>query len=414
MPLPKPNDGEQKDDWMHRCMGNDTIKKDFEDQKQRIAVCLKQWRDKHPEDKPPADALAAVSVNGAAESQARRLIKAGKVDMNSAWSISADDENKMLGDNQWAEYSRWFLGKDPGEDSETKAAYKYPYGKNGKVYYRALTAIRQRAGQQGAKAVFEAAGRLIDACPGEEGKGDSGEKQEESRLGGSPRFEIVARDNKAAEIYLYTSVGERYFNGISSNTFQKELAKLGKVNNLTVYIDSDGGSVFDGITIYNQLVRHPAYVTTVIDGLAASIASIIACAGSTVKMSSNGMFVIHEPWAGVTGTSTEMRREADALDKIKENMINIYASKTKYLPEKIRPMLADETWLQAHEALSHGFVDEIIPGALQAACLHYDLSRFKHAPSWYGRAKVEMPKVLHYRHKHGQLFHVVKEENPNG
>jgi hypothetical protein len=108
----------------------------------------------------------SVILNGAGEKHARSLISAGKVDRESSWSLSADEENALLGDNDWSAYSRWFLGVDAGENNETKAHYKYPFGKAGKVYRAALIAIRQRASQQDATGIYEAAGKLIEQIDG--------------------------------------------------------------------------------------------------------------------------------------------------------------------------------------------------------------------------------------------------------
>lgn len=103
----------------------------------------------------------AVELNSAGESHARGLIASGKIDRGSGWSMSADDENAILGNDDWAAYGSWHLGVDRSAAANTKARYKYPFGKGGKVYRSALTAIRQRAGQQGASAIFAAAGRLL-------------------------------------------------------------------------------------------------------------------------------------------------------------------------------------------------------------------------------------------------------------
>jgi len=101
-------------------------------------------------------------LNRKAYEHAMSLIRQGKVDRTSGWSFSADDGNRILGDPpDWEEYGRWFLLKDPDADPETKEAWKYPYGKGGKVYRSALIAIRQRAAQQNEREIFEAAGRLL-------------------------------------------------------------------------------------------------------------------------------------------------------------------------------------------------------------------------------------------------------------
>src|ERR1700752_4751526 len=104
-----------------------------------------------------------VIVNRKGDAHARALIKAGKVDRDSDWSFSATDGNKLLGDNNdWAAYANWFLAEDSSEDDKTKQRFKYPFGKNGKVYKRALDAIRSRASGAGAPSVYEAAGALLE------------------------------------------------------------------------------------------------------------------------------------------------------------------------------------------------------------------------------------------------------------
>jgi len=104
----------------------------------------------------------AVNKNPSGISNARRLINSGDYDTSSDWSFSAADGNKLLGDDDWMKYKKWFLAIDTEETEETKARYKYPFGKNGKVYRSALIAIRQRSGQQDETDIFDAAGELVD------------------------------------------------------------------------------------------------------------------------------------------------------------------------------------------------------------------------------------------------------------
>jgi len=102
-----------------------------------------------------------IKLNPKGNTNARALINAGKVNKTSPWSFSAADGNKILGEDDWENYSKWHLGIDRDAEPKTKAFYKYPFGKNGNVYRSALIAIRQRAGQQKQDDIFEAAGRLI-------------------------------------------------------------------------------------------------------------------------------------------------------------------------------------------------------------------------------------------------------------
>jgi len=119
----------------------------------------------------------AIKLNGAGRAKAASLIKSGKVDRDSAWSFSGSDGDALLGDPpNWSAYSKWFLGVDSDAERETKGAWKYPYGKDGKVYRRAVIAIKSRAAQQDATDIAEAAGALLEAI-------DEGEEEEERSRG---------------------------------------------------------------------------------------------------------------------------------------------------------------------------------------------------------------------------------------
>jgi len=119
--------------------------------------------------------MAKTILHTEGESSAHALIRAGHYDMTSAWSFSAEDGNALLGPdgNDWAKFGRWHLGEDASEPADTKAHWKYPYGKDGKVYRRALGAIRSRASQNSDNTVFDAAGRLMTAMDEEEDKQES-------------------------------------------------------------------------------------------------------------------------------------------------------------------------------------------------------------------------------------------------
>jgi hypothetical protein len=136
--------------------------------------------------------------------------------------------------------------------------------------------------------------------------------------------------------------------------------------------------VFDGVAIYNALKRHQAKVTVWIDGIAASIASMIAMAGDEVVMPENAMLVLHDPSGLVAGTATDMRATADALDKMAAAMVAAYRDKSGAGDEEIEALMAAETWLSAEEAVELGLADRIEQPVQMAA--HFDLSEFRNAP----------------------------------
>ena len=166
--------------------------------------------------------------------------------------------------------------------------------------------------------------------------------------------------------------------GIPAKTFLDELKALGPVAELTVRINSPGGSVFDGVAIYNALKRHDAAITVWIDGIAASIASMIAMAGDEVVMPENAMLVLHDPSGLVAGTASDMRAMADALDKMAAAMVAAYRDKSGRDDAEIEALMAAETWLSAEEAVELGLADRVEQPVKMAA--HFDLSRFRNPP----------------------------------
>jgi ATP-dependent Clp endopeptidase proteolytic subunit ClpP len=180
---------------------------------------------------------------------------------------------------------------------------------------------------------------------------------------------------KGAEIVIYDEIGAF---GIPAKTFLDELKALGPIAELTVRINSPGGSVFDGIAIYNALKRHDAAITVWIDGIAASIASVIAMAGDEVVMPENAMLVLHDPSGLVAGTAADMRAMAEALDRMKAGMVAAYRDKSGRDDAEIEALMRDETWLSAQEAVELGLADRVEQPVRMAA--HFDLSRFRNAP----------------------------------
>ena len=145
----------------------------------------------------------------------------------------------------------------------------------------------------------------------------------------------------------------------SANTFREELAKYPNVTQINLYINSYGGSVFEGTAIYNQLKRHQAHKTVYIDGFACSIASVIAMAGDEVVMPRNALMMVHNMWMYVQGNAAELRKAADDLDKINQAGREAYLQKAgdKLTPEAIAQLEDDETWLTAEECIQYGLAD---------------------------------------------------------
>jgi ATP-dependent Clp endopeptidase proteolytic subunit ClpP len=197
-------------------------------------------------------------------------------------------------------------------------------------------------------------------------------------------FSIKARADNAAEIYIYGDIGESWFSeSVTASQFVRDLAAI-DAERIAVRINSYGGSVTDGLAIYNALKRHSATIEVTIDGMAASIASLIAMAGSTVTMAENALLMIHAPWTGVVGNAVELREMADLLDKYAQSAATSYAKKTARPIEEMTALLTDgeDHWYSAAEALEAGFIDEITDALPIAASYHREVAqRYPSFPS---------------------------------
>ena len=185
-----------------------------------------------------------------------------------------------------------------------------------------------------------------------------------------------------AEILLYDEIG---FWGVTAEEFRRELDAL-TAPTVHLRINSPGGDVFDGLAIYNALREHDARIITHVDGLAASMASLIALAGAEVHMSESSYLMIHEPWTITMGDAAALRKDADLLDKIGGTAAEIYRAKTKASAGQVREWMAAESWFTGAEAVELGFADymentnEDTEDVLAAAAAAFDLSIYAHAP----------------------------------
>ena len=158
-----------------------------------------------------------------------------------------------------------------------------------------------------------------------------------------------------AKVMLYDDIGSF---GKSAKDFVTELNAI-KAKTINVHINSNGGEIFDGCAIYNAIKGHDAEVTTHIDGIAASIASVIALAGDKVCMAKNAWVCIHNPWAFTAGDAADMRKQADNLDKFANTLAQTYADETGKPLADVKAAMDCETWFNCEEAKAWGLVDEI-------------------------------------------------------
>ena len=194
-------------------------------------------------------------------------------------------------------------------------------------------------------------------------------------------YKLQAKGNKTAELFIYEDVGESlFFGGVTAKQIAEDLKKVGDVEQIDVRINSYGGDVFEGLAIYNQLVRNRAKVVTHIDGIAASIASIIAMAGNEIFIAENGFIMIHNAWGAVMGDSNTLRDYAERLDAVTAELTQVYVARTKLDSKAVTSMMDKETWLDAGDAIDKGFADKMSENLRIAARYEPEKHKFRNIP----------------------------------
>jgi ATP-dependent protease ClpP protease subunit len=212
-------------------------------------------------------------------------------------------------------------------------------------------------------------------------------------------YRIQDRTAEKPKIYIYDEIG--YF-GHTAKGFSDDLAGL-DTDELSVHINSPGGDIFDGLAIYQALKSHKARITVVVDGLAASIASVISMAADTLIMAPKATMMIHDGWTISVGNAAEMRKMADLLDKQSDIIASVYADRSGLSTEFWRDQMRTETWYTADEAVAAGLADEV-EGKTKTPSARFDLSVFDHA----GREKAPQPVI---KSEHGP--EIVLDAVPN-
>lgn len=201
-----------------------------------------------------------------------------------------------------------------------------------------------------------------------------------------PKYlDYKALSDKEAEIDIEGVITSELWDDTdtSASQFRDLLKQIGDAKTINLHINSPGGDVFEGVSIYNMLKQSKSKINIYVDGLAASIASVIAMAGDTIYMPENSMMMIHNPWTGAQGNAKELRKLADDLDKMGEAIKTSYMSKSngKIDEDTLSELMDQETWLTAKEAVDYGLADEVLEPVQMAACLtEKEAKKFKHAP----------------------------------
>ena len=177
----------------------------------------------------------------------------------------------------------------------------------------------------------------------------------------SSRIEWHNLDSDNPELFIYEQIGFDWMSGqgVSAVQFSEQLKALsGK--DLTVRINSPGGDVFDGVAIYNQLNNHDGEVHVVIDGIAASAASIIAMAGDRISMAETSQLMIHDSWTMAVGNEHAMREIADVLERIDGQLATVYAARTASSSSTWREIMNKDTYFTPEEAVEAKLADEVL------------------------------------------------------
>jgi ATP-dependent protease ClpP protease subunit len=204
---------------------------------------------------------------------------------------------------------------------------------------------------------------------------------------------IRAQDDGVTRVDVYDDIGPGgwFSEGLTAKDFTAKMA--GITGPVECHVNSGGGDVFDGIAIANALRAHKGGVTVVVDGLAASIASVIAQAGAQRVMQANSMMMIHDAFGMAMGNAAEMRQMADTLDKVSDNIADVYATRSGTGDAASwRDTMKGEAWYTADEAVTAGLADRVGEGAASLPA-GLDLAAFTGLPGRIAAALRAMPQA---------------------
>ncbi|RJX22348.1 MAG: Clp protease ClpP [Ammonifex sp.] len=170
----------------------------------------------------------------------------------------------------------------------------------------------------------------------------------------------IKNEGETRTLYLNGVIAEEswFDDEVTPALFKSEL--YAGQGDIIVWINSPGGDCIAAAQIYNMLMDYKGKVTVKIDGIAASAASVVAMAGTTVLMSPTSLMMVHNPLTIAIGDSEEMKKAMRMLDEVKESIINAYEIKTGMSRIKLSHLMDAETWLNANKAVEYGFADDIL------------------------------------------------------
>ena len=189
-----------------------------------------------------------------------------------------------------------------------------------------------------------------------------------------PLIKFNTHEDGHNEILIYGIIGDSYWDDVNSKAFFDQMKALEGAD-VTVRINSYGGSVIAGTAIHTMLAIHTGKVTAQIDGYAMSMASVIAMAADEITISEIGAFMIHSPWSVVAGNADEIRKEAAVLDGMESALVNAYHAKTGIDKAELSEMLKAETWIYADQAVEQGFANRTIKPIKADACFDQSIEK---------------------------------------
>jgi ATP-dependent protease ClpP protease subunit len=201
------------------------------------------------------------------------------------------------------------------------------------------------------------------------------------------QFRASLQSNGTLELLVYEDIGENWWDGsgVTAKAVKQELDANPNYSRISIRINSPGGDAFEGIAILNLLKAQQRPVDVSIDGIAASAASLVAMAGSTITMGSSAMMMIHNAWTVCMGDGDDMRKCGDTLDRISESVGQAYVDKTGKSAKEVKALMDAETWMGAQECVDNGFATAVASDsddndAMALAKSFRSLAKMKHLP----------------------------------
>lgn len=216
---------------------------------------------------------------------------------------------------------------------------------------------------------------------------------------GEALLKVSNKTSTEAEILIYGPIGDWGDGSISAKDFADELGKLpATVKNLTIRINSGGGDVFQGWTIFNRLNQFKAKKTVYIDGIAASMASVIALAGDEIFIGEGAIFMIHLPWTGTWGNRIDFENVINHLTNIEDQMVGLYSKKSGMDKVTVRTLMEKETYMDADTSIKNGFVHSKVEETLPLAASIFDAKWIVRKPqSYLSEDKARAERILNLK-----------------